>query len=90
MHIRKYFSSSKRRNLSDNSKEATDPKKAKEATSSSSYSDHNVFEEDLHSSSCSSIIFDCLKNLEYKLNKIFENTNTLKQNKRCKGTHRSR
>ena len=66
--ISKYFSSSKKRNLSDNSKEATDPKKAKKATSSSSYSDRNVFEECLGSSSCRSILFDCLKNLEYKLN----------------------
>ena len=51
MDIGKYFSSSKKRDLSDNSKEATDPKKAKEATSSSSYSDHDVFEEGLDSSS---------------------------------------
>ena len=43
MDIGKYFSSSKKRNLSDNSKEATDPKKAKKTTSSSSYSDRNVF-----------------------------------------------
>ena len=68
MDIGKYFSSSKKRNLSDNSKEATDPKKAKKATSSSSYSDRNVFEEGLGFSSCRSILFDCLKNLEYKLN----------------------
>ena len=47
MDIGKYFSSSKRRNLGDNSNEATDPRKAKEATSSSSYSDHDVFEEGL-------------------------------------------
>ena len=55
-------------------------KKAKEATSSSSYSDHDVFEEGLDSSSCRSILFDCLKNLESKVNKIFANTNTLKEN----------
>ena len=61
--------SSKKRDLSDNSKEAADPKKAKEATSSSSYSDHNVFEEGMDSSSCRSILFDCLKNLESKVNK---------------------
>ena len=56
------------------------PKKLKEARSSSNYSDHNVFEEGLDSSSCRSILFDCLRNLEYKLNKIFEDTNTLKEN----------
>ena len=43
--IGKYFSSSKQHDLSDNSEEATDPKKAKEATSTSSYSDHDVFKE---------------------------------------------
>ena len=78
--IGKYFSSSKKCNLSDNSKEAADPRKAKEATSSSSYSDHDVFEEGLDSSSCRSILFDCLKNLESKVNEIFANTNTLKEN----------
>ena len=80
MDIGKYFSSSKKRGLSDNSKEAADPKKAKEATSSSSYSDHDVFEEDLDSSNCRSILFDCLKNLESKVNEIFANTYTLKEN----------
>ena len=34
----------------------------------------------MDSSSCRSILFDCLKYLEHKLNKIFENTNTLKEN----------
>ena len=75
--IGKYFSSSKKRDLSDNSKEAIDPKNTKEATSSSSYSNHYVFEECLDSSICRSILFDCLKNLESKINEIFENTNTL-------------
>ena len=80
MGIGKYFSSSKKRDLSDDSKEATDPKKAKEATPSSSYGDHDVFEEGLHFSNCRSTLFDCLKNLESKVNKIFANTNTLNKN----------
>ena len=80
MDIGKYFSSSKERDLSDSSMEDTDPKKAKEATSSSSYSDRDVFEEDLDSSSCRNILFDCLKNLESKANEILVNTNTLKEN----------
>ena len=77
--IGKYFSSSKKCDLSDNSKEVTDLKQAKEATSSSSYSDH-VFENFLDSSSCRSILFDCLKKLESKVKEIFANTNTLKEN----------
>ena len=80
MSIGKYFSSLKQHHLSDNPKESTVPKKAKEATSSNSCSDHDVFEEGLESLSCSSIVFDCLKNLESKVNEIFENTNTLKVN----------
>ena len=80
MDIGKYFSSSKKCDLSDNSKEATDPKQTKEATLSSSYSDHDVFEEGSDSSSCKSILFYCLKNLEFKVNEIFENTSTLKEN----------
>ena len=80
MGIGKYFSSSKERDLSDNSMEDTDPKKAKEATSSSSYSDHDVFEEGLDSSSCRNTLFDCLKNLESKANEILVNRNTLKEN----------
>ena len=80
MDIGKYFSSSKKCNLSDNSKEATDPKKSKEATSSSSYSDHDVFKEGLDCSSYRNILFDCLKNLESKVNEIFANRNTLKEN----------
>ena len=34
----------------------------------------------MDSSSCRSILFDYLKNLESKVNEIFENTNTLKEN----------
>ena len=49
MNIEKYFSSSKKRDLSDNSKDDIDPKKAQDATSSSSYSNH-IFEGGLDSS----------------------------------------
>ena len=80
MDIGKYFFSSKKCDLSDNSKEDTGPNKAKEVTSNSIYSTPNVFEEDLDSSNCRSILFDCLKNLESKVNRIFENTNTSKEN----------
>ena len=59
MDIAKYFSSSKKHDLSDNFKEDKDPKKGKEATSSSSYGDRNVSEEDLDSLNCRSILFDC-------------------------------
>ena len=79
LSIGKYFSGWKKRDLSDNSTDATDPNKAKEATSSSSYSDHDFFEEGLDSSSYRSILFDCLKNLESKVNEISENTNKKNQ-----------
>ena len=80
MDIGKHFSSSKKRNLSGTSSEATDSKKAKEATTSSSYSNHEVFKEGLDSSSCRSVLFDCLKNLESKVNDIFQTANILKEN----------
>ena len=80
MGIGKHFSSSKKHDLSDDSKEVTDPKKAKEATPSSSHGDHDVFEEGLDFSNCRSILFDCLKNLESKVSEIFANTNTLNKN----------
>ena len=83
MDIGKYFSSSNKRDLSDNSQEAAHPKQAK-ATSSSSYSKHDVFEEGLDTSNSGSIIFDWLKNLEFKVNEIFANTNTFKE-KEIKG-----
>ena len=82
--IGKYFPSSKKRDLSDNSKKATDPKKARETPSSGSYSGHDVFEEDLDSSSYRSIFFDCLKNLKCKVIEKFSNINTLKK-KQIKG-----
>ena len=45
------MSSSKRKNailVSDNSKNDADPKKGRDGTSSSSYSDPDIFEEGLH------------------------------------------
>ena len=77
--IGKYFPSSKKRDLSDIFK-----KKIREAPSSSSYSGHDVFEEDLDSASYRSILFDCLKNLKSKVTEKFSNTNTLKK-KNIKG-----
>ena len=67
MHIGKSFSSSKKRDLSDNFKDDKDPKKTKEATSSSSYSNHDTLEEGLESSTCRNILFDYLKILEPKV-----------------------
>ena len=49
--------------------------------------DHDVFKEGLDSWSCRSILLDCLKNVEFKVNKIFESTNTLKKNQ-IKGEQR--
>ena len=66
MDIGNYFSSSKKHDFIDNSKEGTDPNKA---TSSRSHSDHSIFEEGLDSSICRTILFDCLKNWESKVNK---------------------
>ena len=72
MEMGKHFSNSKKCDLLNSFKEATDPKKAKEATLGSSYNDHDVFEKGLDSSSCRSILFDCLKNLESKVNEYLQ------------------
>ena len=61
MNIEKYFSSSKKRDLSDNSKDDIDPKKAKDATSSSSYSSHDIFEGGLDSSTLETLFLIALK-----------------------------
>ena len=72
MEIGKYFCSSNSRDLCDNSKDDTDRNKVKEATLSSNYSDHNVFEDDLDSSTCRGILFGCLKIHSPKLTKHTE------------------
>lgn len=82
MNIRKHFANSKKRNLRDNFKDATYSKiPPREAWSCSNYNDPDFFEECLDSSTFRTIMLNYLKNLECKMNEIYANTNTLKENK---------
>ena len=70
MSIVNFFSNSKKRDLSDNSKSdgAEDPKKLREECSGSSEADAgDVFAEGINGSSCRDILFNYLKELEAKV-----------------------
>ena len=74
--ITKFFrSSSKKRNLSDTSKTAENPKKIPEASSASFADEGHVFNEGIDSSGCREILFNCLNNLEAKVMEIYEQGN---------------
>ena len=82
MSIVNFFSNSKKRDLSDNSKSdgAEDPKKLREECSGSSEADaRDVFAEGLNDSSCRDILFNYLKELEAKVVKIYEVANSTKE-----------
>ena len=73
MDIAKFFSSeSKKRDHSSGSSSKDDSKKVKSNLTSSDASNEDIFEEGLDSSSCRDILFNCLKNLEEKVNGIYE------------------
>ena len=72
--IGKYFS--KKRDLSDQSQGGDERKKVKEGSSVSSTDDTDVFGEGLESADCKANLFNCLKNVEVKVKKIFDLANT--------------
>ena len=69
--LRSYFGS-KTRYLSDKSNEGDERKKAKEGSLDLSLNqeDTDVFSKDIDSSTCESILYDCLKNLHKTVNEI--------------------
>ena len=70
--IKFFWSSSKKRDLSDTSKTDEDSKKIREASSASFVDEGDVFNEGIDSSGCRDILFNCLKNLEAKIMEIYE------------------
>ena len=81
MDIGKYFSSSKKRNLSDSSKEDKDPKNAREAHQAT-VTKTTMFLKKVWTFQTIEVFFlKSSKNVESKVNEIFANTNTLKENK---------
>ena len=66
------YSGSKRRDLSDKSNDGDERKKAKESNLALSLNqdDTDVFAEGIDSLRCVSIMYDCLKNIDKKVNEI--------------------
>ena len=69
--LRSYFGS-KERDLSNKSNDGDERKKAKESNLDLSLNqdDTDVFAEGIDSPRCASILYDCLKNLDKKVNEI--------------------
>ena len=71
-HISQYFGKNpKKRNLNGGSKTGdNDSKKQREGSSGSYTGEAGIFEEDFESASSRSVLFNCLKNLEEKMNDL--------------------
>ena len=74
--IKSYFER-KKKDLSDKSTNEEERKKARESSLDLSLSketsdDTDVFTEGIESPRCASILYDCLKSLELKVNEIYE------------------
>ena len=69
--IAKYFESSKKWDLSDDSKTSEEPKKLKEITSTSSMTEeYDLFSDTLDNEDCRCILSNCLKNLKKEVKTI--------------------
>ena len=66
----------KKRDLSHQSQCSEEIKRVKEGGSASPTDDADVFAEGLESADCKAILFNCLKNLEFKAKEIFDLANT--------------
>ena len=80
--IKSYFER-KKRNLSDKSTSQEKRKKARESSLDLSLSketsdDTDLFTEGIDSPRCASILYDCLKNLELKVNETYELSSSTK------------
>ena len=62
----------KERDLSDGSKTGDDDSKKPREGSSGSYTDEaDIFEEGVESADCRKVLFNCLKDLEEKINDLY-------------------
>ena len=79
--ILQYFEkNSKKRDLSDGSKTGDDDSKKPREGSSGSYTDEaDIFEEDVESADSREMLFNCLKNLEEKMNDLYLLANSNKE-----------
>ena len=70
----------KKRDLRDGSKTGEDDSKKPREGSSGSYTDEaDIFEEGVESADCQKVLFNCLKNLEEKMNDFYMLTNSNKE-----------
>ena len=70
----------KKRDLSDGSKTGDDDSKKPQEGSSGSYTDEtDVFEEGVESADCQKALFNCLENLEQKMNNLYMLANSNKE-----------
>ena len=71
--ISQYFGKNPRkRGLSDGSKTGDDDSKKPREGSSGSYTDEaDIFEESVESADCRKVLFNCLKDLEEKINDLY-------------------
>ena len=79
--ISQYFGRNpKKRDLSDGSKTGDDDCKKPREGSSGSYTDEaDIFEEGVESADCRKVLFNCLKNLEEKVNDLYMLANSNKE-----------
>ena len=79
--ISQYFGKNpKKRDLRDGSKTGDDDSKKPREGSSGSYTDEiDIFEEGVESADCRKVLFDCLKNLEQKMNDLYMLANSNKE-----------
>ena len=70
----------KKRGLSDGSKTVDyDSKKPREDSSGSCTDEADIFEEGVESADCRKVLFNCLKNLEQKMNDLYMLANSNKE-----------
>ena len=79
--ISQYFGKNpKEKDLSDGSKTGDDDSKKPREDSSGSYTDEtDIFEEGVESADCRKVLFNCLKNLEEKMNDLYMLANSNKE-----------
>ena len=79
--ISQYFGKNpKKRDLSDGSKTLDDDSKKLRDGSSGSYTDEaDIFEEGVKSVDCRKVLFNCLKDLEEKMNDLYMLANSYKE-----------
>ena len=79
--ISQYFGKNpKKRYLSDDSKTGDDDSKKPQEGSSGSYAEEtDIFEEGVESADCRKVLFNCLKNLEQKMNDLYMPANSNKE-----------